>query len=89
MGRVVELLGVGTMLTFIACCVASAALQFLAWTRHKREDAPIRLGALWKPEGSFDPVGMRQITLARQLLLIAGVAYVSYGVVMLVAQRVG
>ncbi|HET7229965.1 MAG TPA: hypothetical protein VFJ16_08190 [Longimicrobium sp.] len=81
----------GTLLffSFIACCVASAALQIIAWTRHKREGAPINPGALWKPEGFFDPVGLYQMKIAKRAIIIGGVMYLSYGVLMLVSQTVG
>ncbi|HEX6747968.1 MAG TPA: hypothetical protein VF092_11810 [Longimicrobium sp.] len=80
----------GTLLffSFIACCVASAALQVLAWTRHKLEGVPINPGALWKPEGFFDPVGLYQMKIAKRALLIGGVMYLSYGLLMIVAQTV-
>ena len=74
------------LLSFIACCVGSALLQVLAWTRHKREGVSVNPGALWKPEGSFDDVGLYQMRLARRALLIGGVMYLSYGLLMVVAQ---
>lgn len=74
--------------SFIACCVASALLQVIAWTRHKREGVPINPGALWKPEGFFDPVGLYQMKIARRAIIIGGVMYLSYGLLMLVAQTV-
>ena len=80
----------GTLLffSFIACCVASAALQILAWTRHKREGVSINPGALWKPEGFFDPIGLYQMRIAKRAIIIGGVMYLSYGVIMLLAQTV-
>lgn len=76
----------GTLLffSFIACCVASALLQVLAWTRHKREGAPVNPGALWKPEGSFDAIGLYQMRIAKRALIIGGVMYLSYGLLMIV-----
>ncbi|HET7461807.1 MAG TPA: hypothetical protein VFJ82_11195 [Longimicrobium sp.] len=71
--------------SFIACCVTSALLQVIAWTRHKREGAPINPGALWKPEGFFDPVGLYQMKIARRAIIIGGVMYLSYGLIMLLA----
>jgi hypothetical protein len=65
--------------TFVICCVLSAVLQILAWSRHAKEDVPVSIRALWKPEGRFDSVGLRQIQLARRLLLIGGVAYLTFG----------
>lgn len=84
--RVLEILGSTLLLTFLACAVASGALQLLAWTRHAREGAPVRLGALWRPHGYFDEVGLRQMLLARTLMLVGIVAYLSYGVLLLLAQ---
>jgi hypothetical protein len=67
------------LFTFIICCVVSAALQILAWSRHARAGVPVSLKALWKPEGYFDEIGLRQIHIARRLLLLGGVAYLSFG----------
>ena len=80
----------GTLLffSFIACCVASAALQVLAWTRHKLEGVPINPGALWKPDGFFDSVGLYQMKIAKRALLIGGVMYLSYGLLMIISQTV-
>ena len=77
----------GTLLffSFIACCVASALLQVIAWTRHKAEGASINPGALWKPEGHFDAVGLYQMRIAKRALIIGGVMYLSYGLLMIVA----
>lgn len=80
------LMAAGLMGAFVVCCVASALLQVLAWTRHKRPGMQVSLGALWKPDGRFDEVGLRQMLLARRLLVVAGVAYLSYGVLLLVTQ---
>jgi hypothetical protein len=71
--------------SFVACCVASALLQVVAWTRHKKEGVPINPGAVWKPEGSFDDVGLFQMRLAKRALLIGGVLYLSWGLLMIVA----
>ncbi len=70
---------------FVVCCIASAGLQIVAWTRHARGGAPVSLRALWRPEGHFDDIGLRQIRLARRLLLIGGVAYLSYGALLVVS----
>jgi len=70
-----------TLSAFVICCVVSAALQIVAWSRHARRGAPVSLRALWKPEGHFDEIGLRQIRLARLLLLVGGVAYLTYGAV--------
>jgi hypothetical protein len=71
--------------SFIACCVASALLQVIAWTKHKKEGAPVNPGALWRPDGFFDPIGIYQMRLAKRALIIGGVLYLSYVVLMIVA----
>ncbi|HEX8693230.1 MAG TPA: hypothetical protein VF746_12460 [Longimicrobium sp.] len=85
MQRFFALFGTLLFFSFVACCVASALLQVIAWTRHKKEGAPVNPGALWKPEGHFDDVGLFQMRLAKRALLIGGVMYLSYGVMMLLA----
>jgi hypothetical protein len=69
--------------SFIICCVVSAALQIVAWSRHAREGVPVSLKALWKPEGYFDEIGMHQIRIARLLLTVGGVAYLTYGLLLI------
>ena len=86
MSRFLATFGTLLFFSFIACCVASALLQVLAWTRHKREGVPVNPGALWKPEGSFDPIGLYQMKIAKRALIIGGVMYLSYGLLMIVAQ---
>ncbi|HEX8905018.1 MAG TPA: hypothetical protein VF771_09275 [Longimicrobiaceae bacterium] len=86
MSRFLATFGALLFFSFIACCVASALLQILAWTRHKREGAPVNPGALWKPEGFFDPIGLYQMKIAKRALIIGGVMYLSYGLLMIVAQ---
>jgi len=71
--------------SFVACCVASALLQVIAWTRHKKEGVPVNPGAVWKPEGSSDAIGLFQMRLAKRALIIGGVLYLSYGLLMIVA----
>ena len=85
MGTAFDLLVTAFVSSFILCCLLSGILQLLAWTRHSREGATVSLRALRHPEEFFDPVGRRQIVLARRFLTIGGVAYLSYGVLMLVA----
>jgi hypothetical protein len=72
-------------LSFIACCVTSAALQVVAWSRHAKEGVRIDPRALWKPEGRFDEVGLYQMKVARRALVVGGVMYLSYGLMMLIA----
>ncbi len=76
----------GLVLTFVGCCLASAALQIMAWTRHSREGVKVSLGALKHPEEHFDPIGVQQIRLARALLTVGGVVYLTFGVLMLVSR---
>ncbi|MBW3627868.1 MAG: hypothetical protein KY464_01105 [Gemmatimonadetes bacterium] len=85
MGTVFDLLVRTFVFSFIFCCVVSGMLQLLAFTRHSRSDVPFSIRALWRPEEHFDAVGRRQIALARRLLTIGGVAYLSYGVLVVVA----
>jgi hypothetical protein len=70
--------------SFVACCVASALLQVIAWTRHKKEGVAINPAAVWKPEGYFDSVGLFQMRLAKRALVIGAVLYLSWGVMMIV-----
>ncbi|MEX2583806.1 MAG: hypothetical protein WD766_11060 [Gemmatimonadota bacterium] len=79
----VALLATALVYSFITCCVVSAALQVLAWSRHAKEGAPITVRALWQPEGYFDEIGLQQIRLARRLLTVGGLAYLAYGALML------
>ena len=72
--------------SFVACCVASALLQVVAWTRHKKEGAHVNPRAVWKPEGYFDAVGLYQMRLARRALIIGAVLYLSYIVLTIVVQ---
>ncbi|HYJ80446.1 MAG TPA: hypothetical protein VEW03_12615 [Longimicrobiaceae bacterium] len=74
--------------SFVACCVASALLQVIAWTRHAREGVRVDPRALWKPEGLFDAIGLFQMKLAKRALVIGAVMYLSYGVMMLLAGTV-
>lgn len=89
MTRFLETFGSLLFISFVACCVASFALQLLAWVRHVRPGAPVELRALWKPEGYFDGTGLFQMRLARSLLVVGAVAYLSYGLLILLASRTG
>jgi hypothetical protein len=77
------LLSTALVFSFVICCVVSAALQIIAWSRHALEGVPVTLKALWKPEGYFDEIGLHQIRLARRLLTVGGVAYLTYGMLIL------
>lgn len=72
------LLGRMLLIAFVLCCALSAVLQLLAWTRHGRAGVPMSVRALWRPEGHFDEVGLRQIRRARRLLNVGIVAYVAF-----------
>ena len=84
MGTFVEILSTALLLSFVFCCVASGFLQVRAWGRHARPDVPVSLRALREPEHFFDPIGHRQMILAKRLLTIGGVAYVTYGLLIIV-----
>jgi hypothetical protein len=77
------------LFAFIICCTVSAALQVVAWSRHAREGVPVSLRALWKPDGHFDEIGLRQIHIARRLLLVGGMAYLSFGALNVLATLLG
>jgi hypothetical protein len=77
------LLANALVFSFVICCVASAALQILAWSRHARDGARVSLRAFWRPEGHFDEVGLHQIQLARRLLTVGAFAYLGYGFLLL------
>lgn len=82
-----KVIAVALLLSFFACCVGSAVLQFLAWN-HVREGQGPTVRGLWKPDGFFDEVGERQMKLARWLLILGGVAFVSHIIVLRVAAEV-
>ena len=46
MSKFLATFGVLLFVSFIACCVGSALLQVLAWTRHKREGVSVNPGAM-------------------------------------------
>jgi hypothetical protein len=77
MSTLVKVIAVALLLGFFACCVASAALQFVAW-RHVRPDRGPTVRGVWKPDDYFDEVGLRQMKLARWLLITGGVMFLSY-----------
>lgn len=68
------------LLAFYGCFIASAVLQFLAW-RHVRPDRGPTVRGVWKPDDYFDEIGLRQMKLARWLLIAGGVLFVSYFIV--------
>lgn len=88
MEKLVPLLAATLFLSFVVCCVGSALLQLLAWWKHSNEGSAVHMRALWKPEGHFDEVGLMQMRLARRLILIGAVAYLSYGVLVFAASQV-
>jgi hypothetical protein len=87
METVVQVLAVALLLSFFGCCVGSAVLQLIAWSRHARPGEGPTVRGLWRPEAFLDPVGARQMRLARRLLVVGGLAYLSYGVLMLFSAR--
>ncbi len=78
----VRLLAAGLLLSFFACCVASALLQVVAWNRHVRPGEGPTVRGVWKPDAFLDPTGVRQMKLARWLLIVGAVAFVSHAVVL-------
>jgi hypothetical protein len=82
-GTAVEIATATLVFAFVICCTVSSALQLVAWWRHTLPDTPVTLRAVWKPEGYFDAVGLRQIRLARLLLLVGVSAYLTYLLLML------
>lgn len=86
MNNLLPALSAGLFLTFVACCVASAGLQIIAWSRHTLPGSSVSFRGLSDPERYFDRVGVYQIRLARRLLTIGGLAYLSTGVLMLLGR---
>ncbi len=80
------LLSTALFFAFILCCVVSAVLQILAWSRHSREGVAVSVRALWKPDGYFDEIGTRQVALARRLITVGGMAYLLFGALLVVAR---
>ena len=80
-----QLVMTALLLSFVFCCVASGFLQVRAWGRHTLPDAQMSFRALREPEKFFDPIGLRQMLLARRLLGVGGVAYISYGILIVVS----
>jgi hypothetical protein len=88
MAAAINLLASALLLSFILSCVSSGVLQVLAWSRHARQGVVPSLRALWRPDGYLDEVGVRQIRIARSLLIIGVVAYLSYGLLVAVTGAV-
>ncbi len=86
MSPLASALGDGLLLTFVACCVASGGLQIVAWTRHALPGSGVSLRAFREPERFFDRVGVYQMRIARRLLTVGGVAYLSFGAVLLLGR---
>jgi hypothetical protein len=78
----VRLVAAMLLLGFFACCVASALLQLVAWNRHGRAGEGPTVRGVWNPEAFLDPVGVRQMKLARWLLVVGGISFVSHVVVL-------
>jgi hypothetical protein len=75
------------MLASLGAATGSTLLQLIAWTRHAREGVSVSPMAVWRPAGHFDEVGLRQMLLARRLLVMGLAGYLSVGV-LFVASRV-
>ncbi|MDQ3555204.1 MAG: hypothetical protein M3409_00285 [Gemmatimonadota bacterium] len=86
MSPLLSAVGDGLVLTFVACCVVSAALQIVAWSRHALPGVSVSLRSFQEPERFFDRIGVYQIRLARRLLTVGGVAYLSFGVLLLLGR---
>lgn len=80
-----EIVGNALVSCFIICCLVSAILQVLAWTRHARAGESANLRAIWRPESYFDEIGVRQMRLARKLLMLGTFAYLAFGGVLVAA----
>lgn len=83
-GGVVLFVSTLLFFTFVVSCTVAAVLQILAWSRHSLRGTRVSVRALWRPEGHFDEVGIRQIRLARALLAAGGAAYLTLGLLILV-----
>lgn len=68
---------------FVICCTVASALQLVAWWRHTLPGAHVTFRAVWRPEGYFDAIGLRQIRLARLLLLVGVASYLTYLLIVL------
>lgn len=85
MGSAIDVIGYALLLSFILSCIFSGVMQVIAWSRHAKPGVVPSLRALWRPDGYLDEIGVRQIRIARSLLIVGVVAYLSYG--LLVAVR--
>lgn len=74
------------LLSFFGCCVASAVLQVVAW-RHVRPGIGPSVKGIYKPDDMLDEIGIRQMKLARWLLIVGAVAFVSHIVVLQLGVR--
>lgn len=69
------------LLSFFGCFVASAVLQLVAW-RHARPGQGPTVRGVWKPDHFLDEVGQRQMRLARWLLIVGAVMFISHVIVL-------
>jgi hypothetical protein len=74
------------VLVSLGAATGSTLLQLIAWTRHARPGVGVNPMAVWKPQGYFDGVGLRQMLIARRLLLLGVAGYLSVGVLFLVSR---
>ncbi|HET6765401.1 MAG TPA: hypothetical protein VFH27_17065 [Longimicrobiaceae bacterium] len=70
----------------LGAATGSTLLQLIAWTRHARPGVGVNPMAVWKPEGYFDGVGLRQMLIARRLLLVGLAGYLSVGVLFVLSR---
>ncbi|MQA89866.1 MAG: hypothetical protein GEU90_06480 [Gemmatimonas sp.] len=86
---ILNLLSSALVYLFVLCCIVSGGLQVLAWSRHAVEGVSVSIRALWSPEGVFDEIGLRQIRVARGLLTLGGIAYLTYGTLLVISRAGG
>ena len=84
-----ELIGNALVSCFIICCLVSFVLQMIAWSRHARADQSANLRAFLKPEEYLDEIGVRQMRLARTLLMLGTCAYLAFGGVLVASSIIG
>ncbi|HEU0013532.1 MAG TPA: hypothetical protein VFQ45_07595 [Longimicrobium sp.] len=77
----VRVIAATLLLSFFACCVGSAILQLLAWNHVRTGQGPTLRG-VWKPDDYFDEIGLRQMRMAKRLLILGSVAFVTHVIVL-------
>lgn len=84
----IGLVGAALMVAALGAATGSTFLQLVAWTKHARPGVAVNPLAVWKPAGYFDEVGLRQMLIARRLLVMGLAGYLSAGVLALAAHVV-